>query len=194
MIDGHPHLDRPHEATRLLADIGMGDRSAVEKLMPIVYDELRSLAGAFMRKERSNHTLQPTALVHEAFMRLLGNTEPHYRDRKHFLAVAATAMRRVLVNHAIAQKTAKRSLGTPTVQFNDSDSPTSARDVDTLALDEALTDLSLLDQRKARIVELRFFGGMTVHEVADVVEVSISTVEADWRMARAWLSKALATD
>lgn len=194
MMKCETHANQPGDATRLLASIASGDRSAVEKLMPIVYEELRSLAGAFMRKERSNHTLQPTALVHEAFLRLVGTSRPQYRDRKHFLAVAATAMRRVLVNHAIAQKTAKRSSGTPTIQFSESDSPSSTREVDTLALDEALTDLSSLDQRKAKIVELRFFGGMTVKEVADVVDVSVSTVEADWRMARAWLSKTLAME
>lgn len=186
--------DVPGEATRLLADVGRGDRAAIEKLMPIVYDELRSLAGALMRRERSDHTLQPTALVHEAFVRLIGSNPPHCHDRGHFLAVAAQAMRRVLVNNAIAQKTAKRNAGTPTLQLSASDTPTPDREVDTLALDDALKNLARMDQRKAKVVELRFFGGMTVSEVADVIGVSVSTVEADWRLARAWLSKALADE
>jgi len=183
---------RPGEATRLLADISKGDRNAIEKLMPIVYEELRSLAVAFMRGERSDHTLQPTALVHEAFLRLVGPSPPHYNDRAHFMAVAAQAMRRILVNHAKALKAGKRNAGKPTIQLYDSDAATPEREVDTLALDDALTGLALLDERKAKVVELRFFGGMTVQEVAETIEVSVSTVEADWRMARAWLSERLA--
>ncbi len=182
----------PGEATRLLADVGKGDQAAIEKLMPIVYEELRSLAGAFMRKERADHTLQPTALVHEAFLRLVGSNSPQCSDRSHFLALAARAMRNILVNHAIAHRAEKRSTGTPTLLLNESDTPNSKREVDTLALDDALNDLAGVDERKAKVVELRFFGGMTMNEVAEVVGVSISTVEADWRMARAWLSKALA--
>ena len=184
----------PGDATRLLADISRGDQDAIDKLMPIVYDELRALAGELMRRERSGHTLQPTALVHEAFVRLVGSSPPHCNDRSHFLAVAAQAMRRVLVNHAIARKTAKRNAGTPTLQLSASDTPTADREVDTLALDDALKNLARMDERKARVVELRFFGGMTVNEVADVIGVSVSTVEADWRTARAWLSQALADE
>lgn len=182
----------PGEATRLLADVGKGDQAAIEKLMPIVYEELRSLAGAFMRNERSDHTLQPTALVHEAFLRLVGSSSPQCSDRSHFLALAARAMRNILVNHAIAHRAEKRSPGTPTLLLNESDTPNAKREVDTLALDDALNNLAVVDERKAKVVELRFFGGMTMNEVAEVVGVSISTVEADWRMARAWLSKALA--
>lgn len=187
-------LTGPGEATRLLADISNGDRAAIEKLMPIVYEELRSLAEAFMRKERPGHTLQPTALVHEAFLRLVGPSLPQFNDKGHFLAVAAQAMRRILVNHAKALKAGKRNTGKPTIQLNDSDVATPQREVDTLALDEALTQLASLDQRKAKVVELRYFGGMTVPEIAGAMEVSVSTVEADWRMARAWLSEMLANE
>ncbi len=181
------------DATRLLDDISKGDHDAIEKLLPIVYDELRVIAASFMRHERPNHTLQPTALVHEAFMKLVGPRGPKCNDRGHFLAVAALAMRRILVNHAIALKTDKRGGKMLTLQLQDSDAVNSSREVDTLALNDAMIKLATLDERKAKVVEQRFFGGMSVQEVADTMDVSVSTVESDWRMAKAWLSDQLDT-
>lgn len=189
-------MDRnaPGEATRLLADVGRGDRAAIEKFMPIVYQELRELAAACMRNERANHTLQPTALVHEALLRLIGPGGPQCNDRRHFLALAAQVMRRILVNHAVALRAEKRNPGRPTVQLDNSEAMIAGREVDTIALDDALSALATLDARKAQVVELRFFGGMTVQEVAEQVGVSVSTVQGDWRMARAWLSQRLSNN
>lgn len=182
------------ETTRLLVDLGRGDPSAAARLLPLVYDELRALAGRYFRRQRSDHTLQPTALVHEAFLRLVDQTHAQWNDRAHFFAVAAQAMRQILINHALARAAAKRGGGRARIALAEDLAPAAEHEFDALALDEALKQLAELDERKARIVELRFFGGLSVEEVAEVLGVSKTTVESDWRMARAWLSRALSVE
>lgn len=183
-----PTLD---ETTQLLVQVGLGDGAAAERLLPMVYHELRELAGAYFRRQRQDHTLQPTALVHEAYLKLVNQTAAQWNDRAHFFAVAAKAMRQILVNHALARKAEKRGGGAPRMALSADIAPTTAEDFDPLALDEALTRLAQFDARKAQVVELRFFSGLAVDEVAHVLNVSKTTVEADWRLARAWLSKEL---
>lgn len=178
------------ETTRLLMNLNAGDRAAADQLLPLIYDELRAIAGNYFRRERPDHTLQPTALVHEAYLRLLGSAEITWESRAHFLAIASRAMRRALVNHARMKRADKRGGGSSAIGLDfDVADPVTA--VDTLALEEALENLALLDQRKADGVEMRYYGGMSVEETAHVLGVSVSTVEADWRLARAWLSEAL---
>lgn len=180
------------ETTRLLAQAGQGDSAAAERLLPHVYHELRSLAAAYFRRQRSDHTLQPTALVHEAYLKLINQTAARWNDRAHFFAVAARAMRQILVNHALARNAEKRGGGAPRMFLSDELAPTAARDFDPLALHDVLNKLAEYDPRKAQVVEMRFFGGLSVDEVALVLGVSRTTVEGDWRMARAWLSRELA--
>jgi RNA polymerase sigma factor (TIGR02999 family) len=184
----------PDDTTRLLIAVNEGDREAAERLMDAVYDELRSIAAAYFRRERAGHTLQPTALVHETYLRLVGGNSAPWTSRAHFLAVAAKAMRNTLVNHALARKAAKRGGQAATIDIDLDSAASQKRPVETLSLDQALKDLAALDARKAQVVELRFFGGMTVEETAHVLNVSVSTVEADWRMAKAWLCAELASD
>ena len=175
--------------THLLLQVRAGDEAAAADLMPLVYDELHALAAAFLRRERVNHTLQPTALINEVYIRLIGEGSVDWESRAHFLAVAARAMRRLLVNHALARKADKRGGGAAVLSLSGGlANLDSGRDeVDALAIDDALKTLAGLDERKAQVIEMRFFAGMTVEEVAHVLGVSVSTVEADWRMARAWL-------
>ena len=180
--------------TRLLAGLSDGDQAAADELLPLVYEELRSLAAAYLRRERTGHTLQPTALVHEVYLRLAGAANADWRGRAHFLAVAAKAMRNTLVNHALARKAAKRGGGAERVLLSGVAIASSRGEVDSLALHEALERLMALDGRKGRVVEMRFFGGLTSEEIAHVLGVSLSTVEADWRMARAWLALELEDD
>lgn len=186
----------PAQVTHLLEAARDGRASAADQLLPLVYDELRALAGSFFRGQRRDHTLQPTALVHEAYARMVKPTgevsgEDHWTGRAHFFAVAAKAMRQVLANHARDRRAAKRGGDWRRVTLSDHFTPTSKKDIDLIALDEALENLAALDPRQARIVELRFFAEMTVEEIAHVLEVSVSTVEREWRMARAWLSAQL---
>lgn len=184
----HPSLD---EATQLLGAIGRGEPGAGARLLPVVYEELRALAASYFRRQPDNHTLQPTALVHEAYLKLVHQTSAQWNDRAHFFAVAAKAMRQILVNHAHARNAEKRGGGATRIILGDDLAPTPERDFDAIALDEALKRLTALDERKASVVELRFFSGLSVDEVAHVLNVSKTTVEADWRLARAWLSKEL---
>lgn len=181
----------PTEATRALNELGAGDRSASERLLPYVYAELRALAGSYFRGQRADHTLQPTALVHEAFVRLIDQTGVQWKSRAHFMAVAATAMRQILTDHARRTNAIKRGGGQHRVELNDGLAISSGAGIDLVAMEEALTRLSEFDPRKYRIVELRFFGGLSVDEVAEVLDVSRSTVESDWRAARAWLGAEL---
>ena len=191
--------DRPYErtvtsideTTRLLGAIGQGDSDAAARLLPVVYEELRALAGSYFRRQPDNHTLQPTALVHEAYLKMINQTAAHWNDRAHFFAVAAKAMRQILVNHAHARNAEKRGGGKTRIVLNEELAPNNERDFDPIALDEALKKLSALDERKASVVELRFFSGLSMDEVCHVLNVSKTTVEADWRLARAWLSKEL---
>jgi len=185
-----PGAPDPDDVTQLLARSSGGDRAAMATLFDVLYRELRRLAVSTMRAERREHTLQPTALVHEAFMRLAADRSP-VENRHHFFGVAAVAMRRILVEHARARHAAKRGGHAPRVPLDDVDpvAPTGLDDVDVAALDIALTRLAALDERQARIVELRFFAGLTVEETAAVVALSSRTVKREWQMARAWLRR-----
>lgn len=181
----------PEEVTGLLRAWRDGDRGALDRLMPRVYDELRRVAGRYLRHERPDHTLQPTALVHEAYLRLIGAERPQWRDRLHFYAVAAQVMRRVLVDHARAHRADKRGGGARPVPLDEGIDAGVERTADLVALDEALAALAAIDARKARIVELHHFAGLTVAETAEVLDLSVSTIVLEARLARAWLVAAL---
>ncbi|HVF72693.1 MAG TPA: sigma-70 family RNA polymerase sigma factor [Chthoniobacterales bacterium] len=177
------------QATRLLIDWSNGNREAADGLMPLVYDELRGLARGYLQRERSDHTLQATALVHEAYLRLVDQKTTTWRNRAHFFGVAAQLMRRILVDHARRHRREKRGGDWDKVEFDEALAPAVARNLDVIALDDALQDLTKLNAQHARIVELRFFGGLKTDEVAEVLELSQRTVEREWRMARAWLRR-----
>lgn len=178
------------EITQLLAAWREGDRDALDRLVPRVYDELRRVADRHLRRERSDHTLQPTALVHEAYLRLTGAERPAWRDRLHFFAVAAQVMRRILVDHARARRAEKRGGGARLLPLDDG-AAGAERAVELVALDDALEALAKVDPRKARIIELHYFAGLTVAETAEVLGRSVSTVVLEARLARAWLVSAL---
>ena len=177
--------------TRLLRAWGTGDVAARDRLVPLVYGELRRRAAAYLRRERRSHTLQPTALVHEAYLRLIDQSRIAWQNRAQFYGVAACIMRRVLVDHARAARMAKRSGRLVSVTLEDHHAAVAAPDIDVLALDEALTRLAEFDRRKSAVAELRFFSGLSVEESAHVLGVSVTTVEREWRAARAWLFAAL---
>ena len=178
------------DVTQLLRDWRGGDERALDALAPLVYDDLRRLAGHYMGAERPSHTLQPTALVHEAFVRLVHADVP-WQDRAHFLSVAARAMRRILVDHARSHGRKKRGGGVPHVPLENFDAPAADAGAEILELDEALERLSRLDERKARTIELVYFGGLKQTEAAEVLEISVATVERELRQARAWLHREL---
>ncbi|WP_396627160.1 sigma-70 family RNA polymerase sigma factor [Luteitalea sp.] len=187
-------MTRDDSVSRLIADSAAGDEAAAAALVPLVYDELRRVASAALRRERADHTLQPTALVHEAFLRLAGATEVPWRDRGHFVAIAARVMRQVLVDHARGRGALKRGHALVRIPLEGVDvAQMPGSDVDLVVLDQALERLAALDERQARIVELRFFGGLTVEETAALIGASARTVKRDWQMARAWLKRELAT-
>ena len=179
-----------HTVTRLLHEWQQGDEQALGRLMPLVYDELRRIAARLMRAERRDHTLQATALVHEAYARL-GGSHASARDRVHFLSLAARVMRRVLVDHARARRRLKRQQGGLKVTLEDVDAGSPAVADRMIEIDEALERLETLDRRKLRVLEMRIFGGLSHIEIADVLAVSVPTVERDYRMARAWLQSEL---
>lgn len=181
----------PKDVTQLLVDWSQGDERALEELMPLVYDELHRLAEHYMRRERSDHTLQPTALVNEAYLRLVDQTRVQWRNRAHFIGVAAQLMRRVTVKHAERHRAAKRGGGAVAVPLDEAAVAATASSEDVIALDEALERLKELDPRQSRVVELRFFGGLTGKEMAEVLGVSPATVDREWRLARAWLQREL---
>lgn len=173
--------------TRLLLEWRAGDATALDRLLPLVYDDLHRVAGGQLARERSGHTLQPTALVHEAYLRLVEVHHVAWQDRAHFLALAATTMRRILVDHARKRRAAKRGGAAVGVTLVEEVVGSPGPEVELLALDEALIALAELDPRKSRLVELRYFGGLTIDEAAEALGVSPSTVKSDWQMARAWL-------
>ncbi len=181
----------PKDATEILRNLSNGRQDAAEQLFPLVYDELRALAARCLRGERADHTLQPTALVHEAYLKLVDQAAIAGKGREHFVGIAARAMRQVLADHARRHLAAKRGAGRRRIMLDSSVASGEQDPVDLMALDEALVQLSALDERQGRIVELRFFGGLTAKEAAALMDVSLSTVEADWRMARAWLHRAM---
>ena len=180
---------KSHQVTELLAEAGRGDREAWKALVPLVYDELKKLADAEMHRERAGHTLQPTALVNEAYLRLVNLKEAKFNSRAHFFGAAAQAMRRILVDHARAKRAVKRGGSAERAELDSSLVSFEERSTDLLALDESLRRLAAMDAQQAHIVELRFFGGLTFEEVAQVIGVSLSSVERQWRIARAWLLK-----
>ena len=183
-----------HEVTRLLASWCDGDEAALERLMPLVYGELLRLARHYMRGERSGHTLQPTALVNEAVLRLVDWKNVRWQNRAHFYGVAAQMMRRILVDFARSRPAPKRDGGARLVTLGEADRVGRERPADLVALDEALEDLAAFDARKAAVVELRFFGGLSVEETARVLQVSDVTVMREWAKAKAWLYRELTGD
>lgn len=175
------------EITRLLRNLSDGDAGAGNQLFPLVYDELRALAGAYFRNQPADHTLQPTALVHEAFVKLVQDAPHEPRDRAHFMALAARVMRQVLVDHARGRSREKRGGDQRHVSLDSVDLPADRQTIDVLALEEAMSRLAQFSEQKARLVELRFFGGLSEDEAADILQISRAAASREWRFARAWL-------
>ncbi|HLX45693.1 MAG TPA: sigma-70 family RNA polymerase sigma factor [Bryobacteraceae bacterium] len=173
--------------TLLLVASSAGDRHATDQLMPLVYDELRSLARAHLRRERPGHTLQGTALVHEAYLRLVDQKQVKWQNRAHFFGMASQMIRRILVDHARGHKAAKRGSGAAKLSLDEAILASAKTDVDVIALDDALNDLAKFDPGQSRIVELRFFGGLSIEETAEAVGLSVATINREWSAARAWL-------
>ncbi|MGB0716108.1 MAG: sigma-70 family RNA polymerase sigma factor [Phycisphaerae bacterium] len=182
--------------TQILLRVRDGDGTAVDALLPLVYQQLRALGGSLFRNQPKDHTLQPTALVHEAYAKLVGAENIEWQSRAHFFAVAAKAMRQILTDHARKNRAAKRSPGEDAQQVTLAElkTPSSFAAIELIALDEALVKLAAWDERLYRIVELRFLGGLTIPESAEVMKISTPTVEREWRMARAWLRRELESD
>jgi len=186
------HRDSSNQVTQLLVRWREGDREALEELMPLVYDELRRLARHYLQRERSGHTLQSTALVHEAYLRLAGQNPPEWQNRAHFFGIAAHLMRQILVEHARARDAAKRGGGVCRLELDQAlGLPSQQLDLDVVALDKALKELEELDAQQSRIVELRFFGGLTIEDTSEVLGISPATVKREWVTARAWLHRAM---
>ena len=177
----------PSQVTKLLQGWRAGDPQALDALLPLVYDELRRLAHYHLRNERPNHTLQSTALVHEAYFRLVGQDFPEWKSRAHFFAIAAQLMRQILVDYARRQRASKRGGGICMLPLDDAAALPQSKDVDVLALDDALNALAELDPRQTRVVELRFFAGLSLEEISEVMGIATATVQRDWTAARAWL-------
>ncbi|HET8624544.1 MAG TPA: sigma-70 family RNA polymerase sigma factor [Gemmatimonadales bacterium] len=177
----------PDGVTQLLIAWSNGDKAALDRMLPLVYEELRRLAAHYLSREREGHTLQPTALVHEAYLRLTDQRKADWKNRAQFLGLAAGMMRRILLNHARDRVAKKRGGGAEQVSLSLVESPSGRPDVELIALEDGLERLAALDPRKGRVVELKFFGGLTTEEIAEVLEVSAATVERDWTFARAWL-------
>ena len=184
-------MPSPDSFTRLLLDWSDGDEGARNEMLPLVYDELRRLAALYLLRERRDHTLQPTALVHEAYLRLIDQRQVNWKNRAQFVGLAAVMMRRILVNHARDRAAEKRGGDMQKVPLSDVDEPGTPQDVDVIVLHDALDQLSAIDSRKSRIVELKFFGGLTTNEIAEVLQLSPATIERDWSFARAWLYDAI---
>lgn len=182
------------DVTGLLRAWSRGDPDAAERLVPLVYDELRRQAARYLRRERRDHTLRPTALVHEAYLRLVDQRNAVWKNRAQFFAVAAQVMRRILVDHARGHRADKRGGSCCRVSLDEGLAVREPRDLDLVDLEEALVELSTLDPRKARMVELRFFGGLRLEDTAEVLGVSPATVTREWRMAKAWLYRRLHAD
>ena len=178
--------------TKLLIDWSQGDQAALEKLMALVYDELRRLASNYLRRERAGHTLQPTALVNEAYLKLVDQRHARWQNRAHFFGISAQLMRRILVDHARQHQAAKRGGSQQQrLSITSAERVVKQPEIDLLALNEALDELALIDPQQAQIVELKFFGGLSIEETAEVLGISHATVERDWKVARAWLRRQL---
>ena len=182
------------DVTQMLVAYGEGDRQALDELLPLVYQELRRIAGHYLRGERGGHTLQPTALVHEAYLRLVNQHSVKWQNRAQFYGIAATMMQRILVNHALAKAAEKRGSDAERVSVDEATISLGAPDIDLLALDEALTMLAGRDQDKARLVEMKYFGGMSTKEIAEAMGKSTATIERDWAFSRGWLYQILGGD
>lgn len=181
----------PPEITQLLANWSAGQADGAARLMPAVYQELRRLARQYLQRERGDHTLQPTALVHEAYLRLANQKGAHWQNRAQFFAVAGQLMRRILVDHARAHLAEKRGGHAEKIELNEAALPPEERAANLVALDDALTELAVVDARKSRVVELRFFGGLTIDETAEAMSLNAATVRRDWTFAKAWLHRAI---
>jgi RNA polymerase sigma factor (TIGR02999 family) len=177
--------------TQLLEELTGGNNAAVDALMPLVYDELHQVAHMHLRKERRNHTLNATALVHEAYFKLVDQTKVNWQNRAHFFAIASQAMRRILINYALQRKAQKRGGDDVKITFVDENVMRESQPEELLALDEALNRLKLINERQSKIIEYWFFVGLTHEEIAEVLGISVPTVRRDWRLARAWLSREL---
>ncbi len=180
------------EVTQMLADWSNGNQQALNSLLPLVYDEMRRIASRYLRRERVGHTLQTTALVHEAYLRLIDQQQVNWQSRAHFYGIAAQMMRRILIDHAREQQADKRGGGMPKIAIDEALDAAEEKEVDLIALDDALNTLAKLDEQQSRIVELRFFGGLTIEETAAVLHISPATIKREWVMAKAWLHRELA--
>lgn len=189
MSDSHPLTGK--NVTTLLVRAQRGDRLATDELFPLVYDELRSLAAQYLSQESAAQTFQPTALVHEAFIRLVGPGEISWENRRHFFGAAAKAIRRILIDHARAKRRMKRGGGDKPLSLDDVNLSVEGANLDIIALDEALRKLATLDPNKGNLVELRFFGGLSMEEISQATGTSLSTVAREWRFVRAWLYREL---
>jgi RNA polymerase sigma factor (TIGR02999 family) len=179
----------PNNVTQMLHDWSNGDREVVDKLIPVVYDELRRQAARYLRRERPGHTLQTTALIHEAYIRLIDQKNVRWQNRAHFYAISAQLMRRILVDHARSRQAAKRGGNDIKLPLEEAMVASDEREVDVVALDEALERLAVIDPQQSRVVELKFFSGLSVEETAEVLGVSPRTVKRDWNVAKAWLRR-----
>jgi RNA polymerase sigma factor (TIGR02999 family) len=183
-----------NDVTQLLADWANGDKTALQRLMPLVYEELRAIAHRHMRRERSGHLLQTTALVNEAYLRMVDQRDARLQNRVHFFAIASQLMRRILVDHARRRRRARRGGGTFELSLDEAAAASGEPAAEVIALDDALRSLEAIDPRKGRLVELRFFGGLSLEETAEALGVSPRTVMRDWRMAKAWLRREMAAE
>ena len=181
-----------HEVTQLLIEWSSGDRAALDKLMPLIHQELRRMAHRYMSRERPGHTLQTTALVNEAYLRLINRKDVHWQNRIHFFAIAAELMRTILVDHARSHAYAKRGGGTRKISLDEAVMVSQERAAEVVALDDVLKELTKIDPQQSRVVELRFFGGLTIEETAEVLGLSPATIKREWSTAKAWLYNELA--
>jgi RNA polymerase sigma factor (TIGR02999 family) len=186
--------DRPGDVTKLVEGARQGDEAALAALMPLVYDELRRLASSYLRRERAGQTLQPTALVHDVYVRLMKDAHLSWQNRAHFFGIAARSMRQILVERSRARGAAKRGGSPIRVTLDEGLVATSSRSVDIEALDEALTRLAAFDPDLARLVDVRFFGGLSIEEAAEALDISPATVKRRWVLAKAWLARAVAPE
>ncbi len=183
-----------HEVTQLLIDWGKGDAAALDRLLPLVHGELRKMARRYMARQNPGHTLQTTALINEAYLKLVGQQDKHFQNRAHFFGVAAQAMRSILVDYARSKQYEKRGGGAPKVPLDEALTVSAERAAEVVALDDALHELAKIDPRKCRVVELRYFGGLSVEETAQVLNISAVTVMRDWSMAKSWLHRELSKE
>jgi RNA polymerase sigma factor (TIGR02999 family) len=188
------HPEAAPDVTQLLVNWSRGDQAALEQLLPLVYGELRRLAAAYLRRERSNHTLQSTALVHEAFLRMVNQHDVQWKNRAHFYGIAAQMIRRILVDYARSQHAEKRGAGAVKLELDEAMAvPQASPEVDLLGLNDALDRLAELDEWQGRVVELRFFAGLSIDETAEVLHLSPASVKREWQTARAWLFREMST-